>query len=242
MKIRLHILSVLFIFLSFISYGFDFGPMGFDKRIDDGSGYGEFSLRNHENHPIRYKISILDSGKKNNISKYASVYPKILTIPAQGEKFFKVYVDPKENIKPGEYSFIIGMKSVGIPFLGKGEIKNSKPEVTMQAGVNVEMSCYAGNIKNYFDIKNPQFYKKIEKNGMKKKYFKGKILNNTGRGYEIGVGFYDANNTLMEVKAKGRLSNKSSMDVNILIPNQAKKIVFYDYNNQIVVGQQITIK
>lgn len=242
MKKKLSLIVFLFLILNLALYSFDFGPLGFDKRIDNGAGYGEFSLRNHDNHPVRYKIKIIDSGKKNNISKYVSVYPKVVTIPAQGEKMFKVFVDPPKNIKNGEYDFIIAMNCVGVPFLGDGKIVRPKPELTMEAAVDLEMFCYAGPVKKYFEIKNSKFYSKLNKDGKREKYYKAEVINDTGRGYEIGVGFYDVNNTLMDVKSRGRFSNGGEMNVNILIPSQAKKIVFYDYNNTVVVGQQIKIK
>ena len=71
---------LLFILLSFYSFAFEFSPMGFDKRLDTGEGYGEFQYTNSTLDVQRYKISILDNGKENNISQYVSVYPKILTV------------------------------------------------------------------------------------------------------------------------------------------------------------------
>ncbi|MGL6113910.1 MAG: hypothetical protein ACRC1R_02625 [Cetobacterium sp.] len=237
MRIKYVIMSLLFFIVYSIGFSLDFGPLGFDKRIDNGEGYGQFSLRNHSNEPIRYKIKIKNSGKENNVSQYVSVYPRILTIPPQGEKFFKIYVEPPKNIKHGLYNFMLSMQEVGIPYLGETKENKSKPEIAMSAGVCLEMECYAGEVKKNFNIENGVFY--INQNNQK--CYKAVVKNETGRGYEIGVGFYDSNNNLMNVKAYGRLENNNSMKIDLEIPNGAKSIVFYDYNNLIVVGQQIKI-
>ena len=52
----------------------------------------------------------------------------------------------------------------------------------------------------------------------------------------------DSANSLINVESKGRINNNGEMDIDIQIPELAKELIFYDYNNQVFVGQKIILK
>ncbi len=239
MKVK--ILSIFFILILRV-FAFEFGPMGFDKRIDTGEGYGEFAYTNSSNEVIRYKVKIFSTGRENDISKYVSVYPKILTIKPQSIGRIKVYVEAPPTLKKGLYRFMVGSESVSVPYLQKSEKGKIAPSVSLKTSVALEMEAYVGEVKEEFNITNEKIKEIIDKEGKKKKMYTSKLLNDTERGYEIGVGFFDGNNSLISVNPMGRIKNGGELLIEEEIPPLAKKVVFYDYNNQVFVGQKIDLK
>ena len=226
----------MILFYSMTCFSFEFSPLGFDKRIDTGEGYGEFIYTNSSNEIIRYKINVYSTGKKNDISKFVTVYPKILTIKPLSSAKLKIFVESPPILNKGIYNFMIGSENISIPFLQENRNNNISPAVSFKTSVGLEMQAYVGGIKDDFKIKNEKIIKKE-----KKEYYIATIKNETGRGYEIGVGFSDSLDSLINVESKGRLNNFKEMSFEIEIPKFAKQLVFYDYNNQIFVGQKIDL-
>lgn len=230
------------IFLSVCGYAFEFGPLGFDKRIDTGEGYGEFIYTNSSDEVVRYKINIFSTGKENDISKYVSVYPKILTIKPQSTGKVKVFVEAPPLLKKGIYSFMMGSENVSVPFLQKNQKGKIAPAVSLKTSVGLEMQAYVGEVGNNFEIFGEKIIARKDEKGKSTNFFVAKLKNKTGRGYEIGIGFVDSVNSLIEVESKGRLNNNGELDIDIRIPELAKELVFYDYNNQVFVGQKLSLK
>lgn len=221
--------------LSLPTYAFKFSPLGFDKSLTEG-GIQEFKLENTSKEIIRYKIEAKDTGKSTDISHLVTIYPKVITVEPLSEASFKVYVE-ESDYPPGEYSFILGIKPIKMPKIEKAGKGKTKPSLAMKTALDLEVFAYAGEIKDEFEIKNSQFY---SVNG--EKFWKAKIINNTGRGYELATGFTDKNDMIIDLHNEGRLFNGNEATVNVKIPKGAKYIIFWDHNNLQSVCQKIKIK
>ncbi len=234
-------LIAIFMFVSLFSFSFEFSPVGFDKRIDTGEGYGEFQYYNSTLEIQRYKVSVFGSGKADDISQYVSVYPKVITVKPQSSSIVKVYIQAPPTLKKGLYSFMLRSQSVPVPFLQKKQDGKITPAVSMKASVVLEMEAFVGAMDDPFIISNEQIVTKKE-NGKSVRYYKAKLENKTGRGYGLGVAFGDSSGSLISINQKGRLPNGSTIYLNERIPDLARKVMFYDYNNQKFLEQKIDIK
>lgn len=230
--------SFLMFLMGISSYSMLLHPIGYDKILDDeGLAYGEFYLKNTSKDIGRFKIEIKSTGKDNDISKHMSVYPNLLKIDGLSEETFKVYVEDDGTINNGENSFILSIRSISVPSIEDVKEK-TKQNMSFQVAMNVEMSAYKGKFDKPLTIISSNF-----ESINQKKYWKSLISNSTGRGIELGIGFLDKANTLIDVRTKGRLFNGSSTIIKEEIPKGAKYIVFYDYNNYKIFGdQKIKIK
>lgn len=234
-------LIVVFLCNSLFSFSFEFSPVGFDKRIDTGEGYGEFQYHNSTLEIQRYKISIMETGNKNDIGKYVSIYPNIITVKPQSSTTLKVYVQAPSTLKKGLYSFMLRSQSVPVPFLQKKQDGRISPAVSMKTSVVLEMEAFVGAMDDPFIITDEETVIKKE-NGKNVRYYKAKLENKTGRGYHLGVGFVDSADSLITIESKGRVPNGGIIKLDQKIPPLAKKIVFYDYNNRVFLKQKINIK
>lgn len=230
------IFCVLCMLLSIGSFSFELSPYGFDKRIDSGEGYQEFTFYNSTNSVNRYKIEIFSNGKKNNISQYVSVYPKVITVKPLGKTKVKVYVKAPKTLPNGEYGFMFGARSIPIPYLNKSESGRVAPAISIKTAVNLEMLGYVGEVGNRFNMSNEHI---TSNNG--KRYYTAVLTNKNGRGYELGIGFADSANSMIKVHAVGRIKNGGTLKIKEEIPANSKYVVFYDYNNREVVCQKIEI-
>nr|WP_317279442.1 hypothetical protein [uncultured Fusobacterium sp.] len=236
MKKIKYLLFILLVILSTASYAMKLRPIGFDKRIDEGNGFQEFTVTNTSSEIMRFKAFVKSTGKDTDISKLISIYPKVFTVEPLSEKTFKVYVE-ETQLPKGEYSFILGVQPVKMPKIEeekKGKIDSS---VSMQIAMQVEMMAYSGEMKDKFDIVTDNFYKQDGK-----KFYKAHIKNNMGRGVELAVGYTDKVNNIIDLKPLGRLFNGNGTIFNIEVPKEAKNIIFYDYNNYKVIGQSIKVR
>ncbi|MBC2857006.1 hypothetical protein H3N56_11235 [Cetobacterium sp. 2A] len=236
-----YILPFFFTFMFFLnvipSYALKFYPLNYDKRIDDNGGYGEFTLVNTSKEPIRYKIEAKKTGKTTDISDLVTIYPKILTVEPLEEKSFKVYVNSDSSLVDGEYSFLLGVKPLKSPSLKENKIGKTSSTFEIKQALELEIFAYVGDLNKKFELSNQKFY---EKDGLRK--FKSNVKNSTGRGYELAVGFTDSNNVLLPVLYPvGRLFNGNETVIDVEIPQHAKNIIFYDYNNNKVLNQNVKI-
>ena len=216
-------------------YAFEFSPIGFDKRIDNGNGYAEFYLDNSTDEIQRYRIKVISTEKTNDISKYINIYPTIVNVNPKDRGILKVYAEAPSDLKDGVYRFMLSIESIAVPSLKKDK-KDINGAVSMRVNVNLEMEAYVGEIKDNIKVIERKVVKKNNES-----YFIGEFLNDSIRGYEIGVGFVDSNNSLIEVHSQGRISKNGKMKVELKIPSRSKKIVFYDYNNQVFLQSSLTI-
>lgn len=230
------LMLIFIIYCTITSYGFELSPYGFDKRIDTGDGYQEFNFYNSTTSIERYKIEIFSNDKKNDISKYVTVYPKVVTVKPLGKTTVKVYVQAPHTLSDGEYGFMFGVKSIPIPYLDKSKSGRVAPSISIKTAVNLEMLGYIGEVGNKFNMSDEKI---ITKDG--KKYYIATLTNKNGRGYELGVGFADSANSMIKVEAIGRIENDGRMKIKTEIPENAKYVIFYDYNNRKVVCQKIEL-
>lgn len=232
-----YFLFLLIFIVNITTYSLKFYPLNYDKRIDKEGAYGEFTLTNTSKEPIRYKIDSKTTGKSTDISRLVTIYPKVITIEPFSEKSFKVFVDETNILKNGEYSFILGIKPLKMPQLEEIKGMKTNSNLSIKQALNLEMFAYVGDLEKPFEIITSKFYKENRKDK-----YKARIKNSTGRGYELAVGFVDSKNMLMsQITPLGRLFNNNQADINVEIPKNAKKIVFYDYNNFKVLKQVIEI-
>lgn len=235
------LMSALFAFIFVInvvpSYALKFYPLNYDKRIDLDGGYGEFTLVNTSKEPIRYKLEATNTKKITDISKLVTIYPKVLTIEPLEEKSFKVYVKEDSKLKDGEYSFNLEIKPLKSPNLKELKRGTTSQSFEIKQALKLEMFAHVGDLTKPFELSKEKFY---EKDGKKK--FRSNVKNSTGRGYELAVGFTDSNNVLLPVLYPvGRLFNGNETVIDVEIPQHAKNIIFYDYNNIKVLKQTIKI-
>lgn len=227
---------IFFIIISMLNFAFELSPYGFDKRIDTGEGYQEFIFYNSTTSVNRYKIEVFSNGKKNDISQYVNVYPKVITVKPLGKTKVKVYVKAPPTLPNGEYGFMFGTRSIPIPYLNKSKGGRVAPAISIKTAVNLEMLGYVGEVGNRFNMSNEKI---LSNNG--KKYYTATLTNKNGRGYELGIGFADSANSMIKVNAVGRVNNGKSIKIKEEIPANSKYVVFYDYNNRQVVCQKIQI-
>lgn len=234
-KISMIVILFSVVFFMNTSYGFEFSPIGFDKRIDNGDGYAEFYLDNSTHETQRYRVRIVSTGKNNDISKYVNIYPGIVSIKPKERGVLKLYAKAPKILKNGVYRFMLSIESIALPTLEKYK-KDINGAISMRVNVNLEMEAYVGEIKDNIKV--------IEKKIIKKNndsYFIGEFLNCSIRGYEIGVGFADSDNSLIEMHSQGRIPRNGKIKVELKIPSRSKKIVFYDYNNQVFLQNSLTL-
>lgn len=236
-KFKRLLFLILFLGLTIPAYCFRFSPMNFDKRIDGDDSYQEFTIKNDSKKNIKYQIRVFSTGKENDVSKFVKIYPKVISVDPLSEGKFKVFLENDESIKNGEHGFMIGIKSIKMPELNDTKPTVADPALEFKIGVNLEMFAYKGDVKEEFTLTNNKFYK--DKEG--KKYWQGTIKNDTGRGYELAVGFKDRMEAVFGLESKGRLFNGKTADLKVQIPKGAKKIIFWDWNNNSVVCQEIEI-
>lgn len=239
---RRFLVSAFFTFIFIVnvipSYALKFYPLNYDKRIDKGDGYGEFTIVNTSKEPMRWKIGVTNTDKSNDISRLVTIYPKILTIEPLEEKSFKVYVKEDSKLKNGEYSFNLNINPLKSPNIQKLKLGKTNQTFEIKQALELEMFAYVGDLNKSFELSKQEFY---ELNGKKK--FRSQIKNNNKRGYELAVGFTDKNNVLLPILYPiGRLFDGVQTKIDVEIPEQAKNIVFYDYNNMNTLNQFIKIK
>lgn len=231
-------LGLLFVIFSINSFSFGFKPLNFDKRIDSNNSYQEFFIRNDSNKLLKYQIIPYSTEKENDISKYVKVYPRVLNVNPMSTGSFKVFVEDRKKITDGEKSFMLEVKSLKVPNLNQLKQHETNSSVDFKVSLNLEMYAYKGDVGEEFTLEEQSFYKAEDG----KKHWKALIKNDTGRGYEIGVAFLDRANSIFGLENLGRLFNHSTAKVDIEIPKEAKYLVFWDNNNQNMVGQRLEIK
>lgn len=231
------LISILLLATSIPAYCFRFSPLNFDKKIDSDDSYQEFVIKNDSKQNVKYQVRIFSTGKDNDVSKFVKIYPKVMSIDALGEGKFKVFLEDDESIKPGEHSFMLGIKTLKMPKINPLDPKVADPALDFKIGMDLEMFAYKGETKKEFTLTESKFYK----DDKGEKCWKGSIKNDTGRGYEIAVGFKDRMDAVFGLESQGRLFNNKSADINVKIPKGAKKVIFWDWNNNCVVGQELKI-
>lgn len=228
---------VLFL-VSINLYGFTFSPLNFDKRVDGDGAFQEFFIRNDSKKTMKYQINVLSNSKKNDISQYVKIYPKVITVEPFTNGSFKVFAEDDVDIPQGELGFMLEIKSLKVPELQNVGEKENNSSVEFKINLNLEMFAYKGEVGNEFIITDDEFYK--TKEGERR--WKATIKNENGRGYELAVGFLDRMEYVYGLENISRLFNGNATKVDVKIPKEAKYIIFWDHNNMTTVGQKIKIR
>lgn len=233
-----YLIYIVLLIMSINLYGFTFSPLNFDKRVDGDGAFQEFFIRNDSKKTMKYQINVLSNNKKNDISQYVKIYPKVITVEPFTNGSFKVFAEDDVEIPQGELGFMLEIKSLKVPELQNVGEKENNSSVEFKINLNLEMFAYKGEVGNEFIITDDEFYK--TKEGEKR--WKATIKNENGRGYELAVGFLDRMEYIYELENLGRMFNYGSTKVDLKIPKEAKYIIFWDHNNMTTVGQKIKIK
>ncbi|MGL5123374.1 MAG: hypothetical protein ACRC6K_04330 [Fusobacteriaceae bacterium] len=210
------------------TYGIKISPISFDKRIDVEDSFAELIFENESSDPIRYKISVHppDKGTKD-MSKWIKLSPKILTIPAYGKRPLKIFAKSPEGTPAGEYSFNLKVDTVLIPTISKNEENKIKGNATIAFTPIIEMSGYVGeaNFKEKINIENLKLDKA-------KGTLKGKLVNQSYIGKELGISYIGNNGAVVGGERLGRVPANFSKEITLTpspsVLNSLTKIRIYD--------------
>ena len=169
------LIILLGMFGSLVSYGFHMLPSGFDKRIDNGSGYMEYYFPNAGNKTIRYKFSSLPGSEhRGDMSEWVELYPKILTIRPEETGVLKVFIEPPKGIADGEYGFFLDAMPIEVIERGKAEEGKIGASPSVKIRASIELVGYVGDLKGDLDLVSKKLYTKNGKN-----YLEVKVKNKT---------------------------------------------------------------
>lgn len=231
MKRIMFIIGAMFLVLN-IAFGFNMSTTVFDQRIDTG-GYREIIFKNTSNMPIRYKFTVKDSGKKNDMSKWVKLYPKVMNIPPLKEGILKVYAQSPTGVENGEYYFVLQISPIAIP-----SIKEETGKIVGASNVSfvplIVMKGYVGEQdfnKNLLltDIK-------FKKNSKNKLEMSASIDNKCDIGLNLGLKFLNSSDVMIDGKVIGEIKKNKKGNFKITLDNIANekeisKIVIYDAVN-----------
>lgn len=227
-----NIISILFILVSSLSFGFELQGIDFNQRIDgEDGGYREFTLVNRYNEKQRYRINVLKGEKEKDASKYIEVYPKIITVDPQDKAIFKVFAKAPSGLDKGLYTFQLQFLPIGVPKLAKAKDKMVSGVSSVDIAPVIEMSGYVGeiNFQEKLRLENIDFQKNQHKNGGK---LSGILYNDSYTPIEIGLIAYGKGDYYYGSKYVATLGQNSkykfSIDINgINSLEDLKKIVLY---------------
>lgn len=237
---RFYMVFILMINILKLSFSVNMNTTTFDQRIDTG-GYREIILKNTTNEAVRYKFSVTPSEKEMDMSKWVTLYPKVMNIPPLEERILKIHAKSPEGAKVGEYSFNLIVKPLIVPTLQEstGEIVGSS---TLGFVPVIKMLGYVGD--QHFD-KNIDFTNikvtKVENEGIE---ISGTLENKANAGTHIGFKFVGSNEAILDGKWLGRLNKKEKRNIKFIIntfknPQDLKKIIIYDSTNIINLSTKV---
>lgn len=229
---KIYIICLMFgIFMS--SFAFKIDSTDFDQRIDTG-GYKEFTFENNTEQTIRYKFDIKKGNSDKDMSKWVTVYPKVMNIPPLEKRVLKVHAKSPENSKVGEYSFKLVTTPLVIPTLReeKGKIVGNS---TISFVPSIEMKGYVGdaNFKENLLLTDSKF----SLNENKKVEYSATIENKSFAGIEVGLKFVSWNGNIIDGKWIGRANSgikekfKFELSEKVKKIDEIKEIVIYDANS-----------
>ncbi|MGL5122597.1 MAG: hypothetical protein ACRC6K_00305 [Fusobacteriaceae bacterium] len=128
------------------------GPIYFNQRIDGNGGYQEYEIDNDSFAAKRYKIQVTpnteNKKQKEEMQKWAEVYPKVLTIPPKSIGKIKVLIRSPPDAKEGEYSFVLTPIPITIPTLEKQNEDSKLAKIRTEKPLQFSMviNGYVGNL------------------------------------------------------------------------------------------------
>ena len=179
-------------------------------------------MQNNGTKTQRFKVSVLpgDNQYMGDMSKWAEITPKIITIKPKSTSILKVFVKAPKGIKEGEYSAFLNFRSVPVPDL-PGETKDNTvtSSTRMALNVNVEIIGYVGELAPKLELSDI----KLGETKAGKATVAFKIKNNTpnrGIWYDIDV---MRNNEDYESIEQGKLPSGKSDEIQLVIGNMKKR-------------------
>lgn len=212
------------IFLTFllifsITFAFHITPTFFEKRIDAGGGYQEFTLKNNTNSMVRYKVSIFPGlGKFSHMNDWIEYSPKILTIKPQSQSVLKVYVKAPKGTPEGEYSALLNLKTINLPKLAQDDGKSVAAMTRLGIDVGIEIIGFVGDLQPKLEISNLKIGEDKDKKTLLTFNVKNKTLK---RGVYYTIDILGNNGTYKSLE-KGRIEPDAVDDIKITLP-KAKK-------------------
>ncbi|MGL6118922.1 MAG: hypothetical protein ACRC0V_00290 [Fusobacteriaceae bacterium] len=214
---------LIFLIIFSTTLSFHIAPTFFEKRIDAGGGYQEFTFYNNSTKTQRFKVAALPGTGKydGDMDKWVEFSPKIITIKPKSQNILKVYVKAPKNLEEGEYSTFLNFKSVPLPDLNRDDGKSVAAAASIGLNVNVEVIGYVGDLKPKLQITNLN----VTENKDGKAVVSFKVKNNTpkrGVWYNIDV---MRGNESSESTEKGRIAKNSSDEITLTMKDMKKNDV-----------------
>lgn len=141
MKILFLFFIIFKISLSYINIH----PTFFDKPIDFGGSYQEFTLFNQSKDTVLYRIYCEPYEKDSNrdMSQWVNFYPRSITLAPGESGKIQVSIASNSKIETGEYSTILGIRE--LPLYEKVVAENSTG-IGILTDLKLVINGYAGNI------------------------------------------------------------------------------------------------
>lgn len=213
---------VYLFFLTFsITFSFHIAPTFFEKRIDKGGGYQEFTMYNNSLKTQRFKVIALPgSGKyQGHMNEWTEFSPKIITIKPKSQSVLKVYIKTPKGTLEGEYSTFLNFKSIPVPEIMKSE--KEKVSAMENIGVNVSMEVigYVGDLKAKLEITDL----KVTENKDGQAVVSFKVKNNTlKRGVWYNIDVMTGNESHESVE-KGRIGIGKTDEITLTMKKMKKR-------------------
>lgn len=215
------------------TFGFHISSEDFDQRIDTG-GYKEFIFKNNTEQPIRYKFEIKEGNTDKDMSKWVTLYPKVMNIPPMQERVLKMHAQSPVGVKPGEYSFNLVTVPLVIPTI-KEEAGKIVGNSTVSFVPIIGMKGYVGDAK--FDENLLLTNNKFTINENKKVVYSATIENKSFAGIEVGLKFITWNGNIVDGSWIGRANSGTKIDFRLELTEKIKKtdeikeIIIYNAND-----------
>lgn len=141
-------MKILFLFFIIFKLSFSYiniHPTFFDKPIDFGGSYQEFTLFNQSNETVLYRIYCEPhsgtTGK--DMSRWVNFYPRSLTLAPGESGKIQVTVASNSKIEAGEYSAVLGIRE--LPIYEK-VLKENSSGLGILTDLKLVINGYAGDI------------------------------------------------------------------------------------------------
>lgn len=141
-------MKILFLFFIIFKLSLSYiniHPTFFDKPIDFGGSYQEFTLFNQSNETVLYRIYCEphSGATGKDMSRWVNFYPRSLTLAPGGSRKIQVTVASNSKIEAGEYSAVLGIRE--LPIYEK-VLKENSSGLGILTDLKLVINGYAGDI------------------------------------------------------------------------------------------------
>ena len=200
---------------------FNISSTTFDQRIDTG-GYREFILENTGTEAIRYKFEIKKGDTDKDMSKWVTIYPKVMNIPPLEKRVLKVYAQSPSGAEQGEYDFNLAVNPIVVPTIKESDGKIITGNSTIGFAPLIQMKGYVGdaNFEENIELTNHLF----DKNKDGRIEYSATIENKSFAGLHVGLKFKTWNGNIIDGKWLGRLGKGKKESFSYVLNEKVKKI------------------